>query len=103
MKRAQGMPGEDLTHGPPALKKAGGQSPQVWPDQPAFPARWFTAYIAISSGTGLSCPRRWRDTKHHRQLDLSVGRPGPRDFAVRDKPRSSDVPSASIASPPHVS
>ena len=58
-------------------------SPQVRPDQPAFPARWFTAYIAISSGTGLSCPRHQRDAKHHRQLDLSVGRPGPRDFAVR--------------------
>ncbi len=64
-------------------QKSRRQSPQVRPDQPAFPARWFTAYIAISSGTGLSCPRRQRDAKHHRQLDLSVGRPGPRDFAVR--------------------
>jgi hypothetical protein len=27
-------------------------------EHPAFPARWFTAYSALSSGTGLSCPRR---------------------------------------------
>ena len=49
--------------------------------QPAFPARWFTAYIAISPGTGLSCPRRLRDDLAN--LSLSVGRPGPRDFTVR--------------------
>jgi hypothetical protein len=39
-KRAQGMPGDGLTHGPPATKKQAA-SPQVKPDQPAFPARWF--------------------------------------------------------------
>jgi hypothetical protein len=42
-----------------------------------------TVSFAISPGTGLSCPRRLRDVKHHRKLGLSVGRPGPRDFAVR--------------------
>jgi hypothetical protein len=42
-----------------------------------------TASFVLSPGTGLSCPRRKRDAKHHRQLDLSVGRPGPYDFAVR--------------------
>jgi hypothetical protein len=58
-KRAQGMPGDGLTHGPPATK-AGGSHHRSSPP-PAFPARWFTAYIAISPGTGLSCPRRLRD------------------------------------------
>jgi hypothetical protein len=42
-----------------------------------------TVSFAISPGTGLSCSRRLRDAKHHRKLGLSVGRPGPRDFAVR--------------------
>jgi hypothetical protein len=42
-----------------------------------------TVSFVLSPGTGLSCPRRKRDAKHHRQLDLSVGRPGPYDFAVR--------------------
>jgi hypothetical protein len=42
-----------------------------------------TVSFVLSPGTGLSCPRRQRDAKHHRQLDLSVGRPGPYDFAVR--------------------
>jgi hypothetical protein len=31
MERAQGMPGEGLTHGPPANKKSWRQSPQVQP------------------------------------------------------------------------
>src|SRR5882724_1067319 len=66
---------------PACNKKSRRQSPQVRPDQPAFPARWFTAYIAISPGTGLSCPRRLRDDLAN--LSLSVGRPGPRDFTVR--------------------
>ncbi len=44
----------------------------------------FTAYTELSLVTGLSCPRRQRDAKHHRRLDASVGAPGPRDFAVRD-------------------
>jgi hypothetical protein len=64
-------------------KKSRRRSPQVQPDQPAFPARWFTAYSALSSGTGLPCPRRLRDAGHHRTLDLSIGRPGPHAFTVR--------------------
>jgi len=42
-----------------------------------------TVSFALSPGTGLSCPRHLRDAKHHRKLSLSVGRPGPHDFAVR--------------------
>src|SRR6202790_3901590 len=48
---------------------------------PAFPARWFTAYFALSPVTGLFCHRRRRN--HFHQLDTSVGVSGPHDFAVR--------------------
>ena len=48
---------------------------------PAFPARWFTAYFALSPVTGLSCHRHRRND--FRQLDTSVGVSGPHDFAVR--------------------
>jgi hypothetical protein len=44
------------------------------------------AYIALSSGNGLSCPRRLCDAEHHRKLDASIAAPGPRDFAVRNMP-----------------
>ena len=63
---------------------------------PAFPARWFTAYSALSLVTGLSCHHRRRDTS--RQLDASVGAPGPHGFAVRRPRRSSFATPASTAS-----
>jgi hypothetical protein len=50
------------------------------------PRNGFTAYIALSRVTGLSCHRRRRN--RFRQLDASVGASGPHDFAVR---RSSAV------------
>src|SRR5580704_7410031 len=59
-----------------------------------------TAYFVLSPGTGLFCPRHQRDAKHHRQLSASVGAPGPHDFAVRLKRRSSCVAKASTASRP---
>ena len=71
-KRAQGMPGDGLTHGPPATKKAGGSHHRCR-RSPAFPARWFTAYIAISPGTGLSCPRRLRDVNTIANLASASG------------------------------
>ena len=40
-----------------------------------------TVSFVLSPGTGLSCPRRPRDDLA--TLSLSVGRPGPYDFAVR--------------------
>jgi hypothetical protein len=46
-----------------------------------------TVSFVISPVTGLCCHRRQRDAKknsrHHRQLDASVGASGPHDFAVR--------------------
>src|SRR5674476_1248396 len=47
---------------------------------PAFPARWFTAYSALSLVTGLSCHHRRADRSA--QLDASVGASGPHGFAV---------------------
>jgi hypothetical protein len=40
-----------------------------------------TVSFVLSSGTGLSCPRRFVD--HPAKLGASVGAPGPHDFAVR--------------------
>ncbi len=48
---------------------------------PAFPARWFTAYFALSPAIGLFCHRRFADTSA--RLDASVEASGPHDFAVR--------------------
>src|SRR5581483_8984586 len=73
------MPGEGLTHGPPANKmQAAGTTGAA--DQPAFPARCLTAYTSSPRGPALLPPS---PTDHHHQLGLSVGRPGPYDFAVR--------------------
>jgi len=82
--RARGKPGADRTHGSRAMMKAREVGPQVNRSAPAFPARWFTAYFALSQVTGLSChlPRETRDTRL-RELNASVGASGPHDFAVR--------------------
>src|SRR5579863_1882386 len=73
----------------------------VTPESPGIPrAMVLTAYIALSPGTGLSCPRHRRDAKHRRQLDASVGASGPHGFAVRRKRRSSRNIAASTASRP---
>jgi hypothetical protein len=55
-----------------------------------------TAYTRSPRGAGLDSPRRRRII--FRRLDPSVGGPGPRDFAVRDRIHSSRESSASIAS-----
>src|SRR5215472_14607907 len=82
-KRAQGRPGARM-HPWSACRKKHAAEPQVQADQPAFPAQWFYGLYVISPVTGLSCHRRRRDAKHHRQLSASVGAPGPYDFTVRD-------------------
>src|SRR5215813_1987816 len=81
-KRAQGRPGARM-HPWSACRKKHAAEPQVQADHPAFPAQWFYGLYVISPVTGLSCHRHRRDAKHHRQLDASVGAPGPYDFAVR--------------------
>jgi hypothetical protein len=56
--RAQGRPGADRTHGPPANKKAGGSHHRLGLIIRPSLRGGFTAYSALSPGTGLSCPRR---------------------------------------------
>jgi hypothetical protein len=75
------MPGEGLTHGPPAVKKAGGSHHRFSRIIRHSPRDGFNAYIVLSLGTGLSCPHCGEIIS--RQLSASVGAPGPHDFAVR--------------------
>jgi hypothetical protein len=65
---------------------------RVHRNHPAFPhAMVLTAYVALSSVTGLFCHRRLRirfclspvGPTQLRELDTSVGASGPHDFAVR--------------------
>ena len=68
----------------PACKtKSRRQSPQVQPITRHSPRNGFTAYSALSPGTGLFCPRHFADTSA--KLDASVGASGPHDFAVRER------------------
>jgi hypothetical protein len=55
-ERAQGMPGEGLTHGPPAERKRRRQSPQDQPNIRHSLRDGFTAYSALSPGTGFFAP-----------------------------------------------
>jgi len=82
---------------PASRKKAGGENHRFGQSIPAFPARWFTAYSALSSGTGLSCPRRSPAHLSPCELSLSVGRPGPHAFTVR----TGDARLASPSRPSH--
>ena len=71
------------THGPPASKKAGGSHHRL-AAHPAFPAPWLERLIRTLPGDRAFLPPSRAD-HHHRPLDLSVGRPGPYDFAVHDR------------------
>ena len=64
-------------------KNAGGSHHRFGWGIPALPARWAYDLYALSLGTGLVCPHRPRCAEHISELDLSIGRPGPRDFTVR--------------------
>jgi hypothetical protein len=57
----------------------------------------FTAYIVLSSVTGLCCHRRAQEALASQELDASVGASGPHDFAVRVAPFVLRAP----ARPPH--
>jgi hypothetical protein len=65
-----------------------------------LPAQWVTGLYVISPGTGSLAPVARNARHEHRQLDLSSGRPGPHDFAVRDMPFVSRH-TTSIASRPN--
>jgi hypothetical protein len=79
------MPGEGLTHGPPAEKNAGG-SHHRFSRSTGIPRAMFDDLYVISPGTGLIAPVARVLGEEHRNLDLSTGRPGPHDFAVRSWP-----------------
>jgi hypothetical protein len=55
------MPGEDLTHGPPAIRKTGGRYHRLSRIIRHSLHDGFNAYVVLSLGTGLSCPHRQRD------------------------------------------
>src|SRR6185437_5636653 len=66
---------------------------------PAFPAQWFTAYFGLSPVNQLVCHRRRpRCVEHRGRLGACMGAPGPHDFAVRERCRSSCAIVASTAS-----
>ena len=66
---------------------------------PAFPARWCYGLLRALPGDRLSCHHRPPDAKSvFRELDASIGAPGPHDFAVRERLHSSFASAASTAS-----
>ena len=89
------MPGDDLTHGPPATKKQAAVSTGLAGSTGIPCAMVYGLYRDLLGDRAFLPPSPARSSC---ELDLSIGRPGPRDFTVRDKAHSSDVPSASIAS-----
>src|SRR5580704_6306906 len=86
---------------PACNKKSRRQSPQVQPDHPAFPAQWFYGLYRALPGDRAFLPPSSRRISPA-QLSASVGAPGPHDFAVRFRRRSSCVAKASTASRPNV-
>ena len=64
---------------------------------PAFPAQWFTAYFALSPGDRAFLPPTSARSFASRELDTSVGVPGPHGFTVRNNSIRHSPPSR----PPH--
>jgi hypothetical protein len=81
-QRAQGMPGDDLTHGPPATKKAGGSHHRFGRINRHSLRDGLRLISPSPRGPGFLAPVI-PEKLASQELDLSVGRPGPRDFAVR--------------------
>jgi hypothetical protein len=80
-KRAQGTPGDGLTHGPPAVRKAGGSDHRLSRISRHSLRNGFTAYTCSPRCAGLVSHRHLSFIID--KLDTSVGVPGPHDFAVR--------------------
>ncbi len=81
-KRAQGMPGEGLTHGPPATRKAGGSYHRCSRSTGIPCAMVLTAASRSPWCAGLVGHHVRRRVKRVAQ-GISVGMPGPRDLTVR--------------------
>jgi hypothetical protein len=68
----------------PACRKKAGGSYHRFSRSSGIPcATVLTVSFVLSPGTGLVCPCR-PQASNARELGLSVGRPGPHDFVVRD-------------------
>ncbi len=76
------MPGDDLTHGPPATKKAGGSHHRFGRINRHSLREGLRLISRSPRGPGFLAPVA-PEKLASQELDLSVGRPGPRDFAVR--------------------
>jgi hypothetical protein len=70
-------------------------SPQVWPERPAFPARWCYGLYVLSPARRACWPP---SPAIAHELDPSVGGSGPHDFAVRSDAHRLGASKASIAS-----
>ncbi|MHC2439656.1 hypothetical protein ACVMB0_007031 [Bradyrhizobium sp. USDA 4451] len=84
LKRAQGKPGADRTHGPRAMgRKHGGRTTGVTGNNPAFPARWVTAYTC-SPRRDLACLSPSSQRAFAQSEETPTARAsGLHDFAVR--------------------
>ena len=86
-----------------AVKKAHECSHCGHAGSPAFPAAMVLRFPSCSPRRpGLLSPSQVTMRKHCHRVDLSVGRSGPHDFAVREKHHSSVDAPTSIASRAHV-
>lgn len=83
-QRAQGKPGADRTHGPRAMgRKLGGRTTGVTGNNPAFPARWVTAYFVLSPARlGLFVTVFATRTAQSEKTPATWAS-GPHDFTVR--------------------
>jgi hypothetical protein len=75
------MPGDGLTHGPPATKKAGGSHHRFSRINRHSLRDGFNGFLRTLPGDRAFLPPS--SARSSRNLSLSVGRPGPYDFAVR--------------------
>ena len=78
------MPGDGLTHGPPATRKAGGSHHRFSRINRHSLRDGFNGFLRALPGDRAFLPPSpaRRETRLY-GLSLSVGRPGPHDFAVR--------------------
>jgi len=94
------MPGDGLAHGPRAVKKHG-EGTTGSADHRHSLRNGFTTYTYSPRGPGFLAPVV-RSVRHASELGLSVGRPGPYDFAVRSSAvRPHETSRASLSRPSH--
>jgi hypothetical protein len=70
----------------PRAARSTRQNHRLSRDHPAFPARMVLRLIRALPRDRLDCPCRSQEASTSHELDLSTGRSGPHDFAVRAMP-----------------